>query len=69
MQSRCIGCHNATRANGGMNFAVDCNIVNNAALIKTVAVDQNSMPPGNPLSATDKAKITDWIKAGGAITN
>ncbi len=69
VQSRCVGCHNNNVANGGMNFTVDCNIITNAALIKTVAVDKSTMPPGNPLSTTDKAKITDWINAGGAITN
>ena len=53
-----------------MNFAVDCNIITNQALIKTVAVDKNTMPPfGGPLSQTDKDKITSWINAGGTITN
>lgn len=70
IQQRCVSCHNNNISNGGMNFTVDCNIINNQALIKTMAVDQNAMPPvGGPLSQTDKNKITAWISAGGAITN
>ncbi|MBE7172146.1 MAG: hypothetical protein INR73_16280 [Williamsia sp.] len=70
IQQRCVSCHNNTISNGGMNFTVDCNIITNQALIKSVAVDQNIMPPvGGPLSQTDKNKITAWITAGGAITN
>ena len=52
-----------------MNWQVDCNIVANKARIKVRAVDESSMPPGNPLSAADKKKITDWIAAGGAFTD
>jgi hypothetical protein len=52
-----------------MNWTVDCNIVANKARIKVRAVDESSMPPGAPLSAADKKKITDWITAGGEINN
>lgn len=70
IQQRCAGCHNDNRANGGMSFSTDCNIITNQAIIKSVAVDKNTMPPvGGPLSQTDKDKITAWINAGGAITN
>ena len=70
IQQRCVGCHNDNRSNGGMNFSTDCNIITNQALIKSVAVDKNIMPPvGGPLAQTDKDKITAWINAGGAITN
>jgi hypothetical protein len=27
------------------------------------------MPPSMPLSAADKTKITDWINAGGKLTD
>lgn len=66
---RCVSCHNSTRANGGMNFTVDCNIINAQANIKSAAVDLGYMPPTGPLPQADKDKITSWIKAGGAITN
>jgi uncharacterized membrane protein len=69
MTATCQPCHNATQANGGMNWAIDCNIVANKARIKVRAVDESSMPPGNPLSAADKKKITDWITAGGEMSN
>ena len=75
IQANCVSCHNAGNAQGGRNWEVDCNIVNGKANIKTRAVDQagtaSQMPqPPNPaLSAADRQKITDWINAGGAITN
>jgi uncharacterized membrane protein len=65
----CVGCHNNTNSQGGMNWTVDCNIVTNKARIKARAVDQGTMPPTGPLSQADKDKITAWINAGGAITN
>ena len=75
IQTNCVSCHNNTVQNGGMNWAVDCNIVSNKARIKVRAIDQagtaNQMPqPPNPaLSAGDQQKIVDWINAGGAYNN
>jgi hypothetical protein len=75
LQTNCVSCHNNTVQNGGMNWAVDCNIVTNKARIKTRAVDQAGtasqmpQPPNPPLSATDQQKIVDWINAGGAYNN
>ncbi len=65
IQANCQSCHNNTIANGGMNWAVDCNIVANSGRIKVRAVDEGTMPPTGPLSQSDKNKITDWINAGG----
>ena len=71
LQNNCVSCHNNTQAEGGMNWTVDCNIINNQDRIKARAVDNNpsSMPPTGPLSQGDKNKITDWINAGGKYTN
>jgi uncharacterized membrane protein len=69
IETRCVGCHNANRVNGGMNWTVDCNIVTNKGRIKVRAVDEGTMPPNGPLPAADKAKITNWINAGGRITD
>jgi hypothetical protein len=71
MINRCNYCHRGgSSANGGLDLSVDCNIVNFKAKIKIRAVDQGNMPPGGPaLSADDKQKITDWINAGGRITD
>ena len=75
LQTNCVSCHNNTVQNGGMNWAVDCNIVTNKARIKTRAVDQSGtssqmpQPPNPPLSAADQQKIVDWINAGGAYNN
>ena len=69
VSSKCVGCHNTGRANGGMDFSIDCNIVTNKARIKIRAVDEGTMPPTGTLPATDKAKITNWVNAGGKITD
>lgn len=69
LQNNCIGCHNNSQAEGGMNWTVDCNIVTFKERIKVRAVDAGTMPPTGPLSASDKQKITDWINAGGRFTN
>lgn len=71
IQNNCVTCHNGTVTNGGMNFSVDCNIVNNKDRIKARAVDGNpsAMPQGGLLPASERQKITDWINAGGKFTN
>lgn len=77
MQSSCAvnGCHAGAVPSGGHNFSIDNTIVAQKDRIKVRAVDQagtpNQMPqpPRAALSIADQKKITDWISAGGAITN
>ena len=66
--AKCHSCHNASNANGGINFDIDCNIITNKARIKVRAVDQGTMPPTGTLPQSDKDKITNWINAGGTYT-
>ena len=70
LQANCAiaGCHAGTQA---PDWRVDCNIVNNAALIQQRAVLGNPsfMPPTGALPAADRQKITDWINAGGRYNN
>ncbi len=69
LQSKCGACH-ITTTNGGANFGNDCNIVNLKDRIKVRAVDQGDMPQGGPaLNAAEKKIITDWITAGGLVSN
>lgn len=63
------GCHVSPANTGGANFESNANIVAHASQIKARAVDQGTMPPTGPLSAENKAKITDWINAGGKLTD
>ena len=69
------GCHTGTNAQNGINFSDDCTIVAEASLIKTRAVDmagtssQMPPPPSAPLSATDRQKISDWVNAGGHLSD
>ena len=66
------GCHNGTQS---PNFTIDCNIVANADLIKTRAVDgantsaQMPQPPRAALAQADRDKITAWITAGKRYTD
>ncbi|MGU7730938.1 hypothetical protein ACV2XV_30410, partial [Klebsiella pneumoniae] len=70
IELRCISCHNSSSASGGVSYSDPCNIVALQNRIKVRAVDEGSMPKGGPmLTAAEKAKITDWISAGGLITN
>jgi uncharacterized membrane protein len=70
LAAKCQTCHNSTNSQGGMNWTVDCNIVQFSARIKVRAVDIGDMPQGGPmLTAGEKAIITDWITAGGQLSN
>jgi uncharacterized membrane protein len=63
------GCHVSPTNAGGANFESNANIVDHGAHIKARAVDEGTMPPTGQLSAADKAKISDWIIAGGRLTD
>jgi len=71
LQANCISCHNGTTSEGGMNWTVDCNIVNFKDRIRERAVNGNPsvMPPTGSLPASEKLKITNWINAGGRFTD
>jgi hypothetical protein len=77
VQTNCAvsGCHDATTAQSGINFSVECNIVTQSASIKARAVDQAGTatqmppPPRAALSVAERQKITEWVAAGGRFTN
>jgi uncharacterized membrane protein len=77
MQTNCAvsGCHAGTSPQNGLNFSVDNTIVAQKDRIKVRAVDnagtsqQMPAPPNAPLSETDRKKITDWVSAGGRLTD
>jgi mono/diheme cytochrome c family protein len=69
IQANCVSCHNPTGVQPNPNWTVDCNIVNQSASIKTRAVDLGTMPPTGPLSQANKDIISNWIAAGGKISN
>ena len=71
LQNNCVSCHNNVLAQGGMNWTVDCNIVNFKDRIKERAVNGNpsAMPPSGLIPVSERAKITNWINAGGRFTD
>ncbi|ANE50244.1 c-type cytochrome [Flavisolibacter tropicus] len=75
LQANCVTCHNNSNLQGGMNWTIACNIVEQKARIKARAVDaagtpnQMPLPPNPALSVADRQKIVDWINAGGTYAN
>lgn len=67
LQANCVTCHNAGNPNGGMNWEVDCNIVNfkDRILARAVNANPSAMPPTGLLPVSERQKIVDWINAGG----
>lgn len=71
IQNNCVSCHNATTANGGTNLSTDCNIVSAKDRINVRAVQgtPTPMPTSGLLPAADRQAITNWINAGGRVTD
>jgi uncharacterized membrane protein len=69
VEANCVSCHRVGGTQPTPAFDTDCKIVSNATAIKTQAVDLGRMPQAGPLSAADKQKISDWVNAGGRLTD
>ncbi len=71
IQSNCVSCHNATVANGNTNLSTDCSIVSARDRIRIRAVDGTGgpMPQSGLLPLSERQKITNWINAGGRVTD
>ena len=70
LNAKCISCHSGTAPAGGRDWTVNCNVVNNSGIINTRAVVVGDMPQGGPsLAASEKAISTNWINAGGKLTD
>lgn len=77
VQTNCAvsGCHSGSNPQNGINFSSDATIVAQKDRIKVRAVDQagtaNQMPPppASALSAANQTAITNWIAAGGRLTD
>ena len=71
--THCVGCHSGATPSGGVDLNTDPNIAAKATRIKARAVDDltaSSMPLGSPkLSTAQKTTITNWVAAGGRITD
>ncbi len=69
--NNCVSCHNAVTANGGVNLSTDCAIVSAKDRIRARAVDGNPspMPTSGLLILSERQKITNWINAGGRLTD
>jgi hypothetical protein len=66
----CVGCHNATSASGGLNLEGHANAAASAlvgSMINRVSLSAGNallMPPGQPLSSCDLAKLNQWVSEG-----
>jgi uncharacterized membrane protein len=66
MQSKCAysGCHDAANAAGGVVLENYTQISASAGRIKVRCIDEKTMPPGSPLSASETLALQCWINAG-----
>lgn len=76
LKARCVRCHGPARQEGGLNLAVPAGLVrggksgpavrrpgaDGSLLWRRVAAGQ--MPPGEPLSASERAVLRTWLAAG-----
>jgi len=71
IQANCVSCHNANVANGGVNLSTDCAIVSAKDRINARAVQGTGgwMPTSGPLPSADRQAITNWLNAGGRVTD
>lgn len=71
LDNNCVSCHNSVVSEGGMNWTIDCNVINFRDRIQQRAVSGNpsAMPPTGLMSSTERTKITNWINAGGRFTD
>ncbi|MFY7898968.1 MAG: hypothetical protein ACOVNY_02215 [Chitinophagaceae bacterium] len=72
IQTNCLGCHGSTTSSsGGMFLGTDCAIITHQARIKARVVDgtPSFMPQSGALPASERAKVTNWINAGGRFTD
>jgi hypothetical protein len=71
IRNHCLYCHGSAVPNNGVNYSVDCNIIDNKMRIKARAVDgiPSPMPQGSLLAVSERQKIIDWINAGGKYSN
>lgn len=71
IQNNCVSCHNASTANGGVNLSNDCAIVSAKDRINARAVlgSPSPMPTSGLMPAADRQAITNWINAGGRVTD
>ena len=69
LANNCVTCHNPSGQMPSVDFRSNCVIEGRAALIKTRAVDQGTMPPTGALAQADKDKISAWVAAGGKVTD
>jgi hypothetical protein len=67
----CISCHSGINPQAGLDWTVNCTIVNNQVRIKARAIDGNptTMPPTGFIPIAERNKILAWINAGGKFTD
>jgi mono/diheme cytochrome c family protein len=71
INANCVGCHGATNPSGGVSLNTDCAIVQRKDRIKARSVDgmPSWMPTAGPMPISERNKITNWINAGGRVTD
>ena len=60
LQKRCTSCHGSS---GGVNLQTYNNVYNNRSRVRSAVVN-GRMPPGSPLTSSQKTMLINWIDAG-----
>jgi hypothetical protein len=71
LADNCITCHGGSNPQAGIDFARNCDIINNWDRIKARAVDgiPTPMPQGGLLPVNERIKIMNWVNAGHRFTD
>ena len=69
MDTRCVKCHNPSRAEDGVSLETGDEIKRHVSKIKKTTVDRRSMPEGNETNMTQEERdvLGKWISEGANI--
>lgn len=63
IEQRCVGCHGDPPIGGSVTITDEASAIEHADRIHARAVIMGDMPPGSPLTTTEKRILDTWIRA------
>ena len=68
LDAKCISCHNNSTTSV-TDYTINCNVLLHKDSIYHRVIIVGNMPPADTLSTQEKSIITDWLSAGGKISD
>lgn len=68
LDAKCVSCHNSTTT-AVTDYTINCNVLIHKDSIFYRAITIEDMPLDDTLSTSEKSIITDWVNAGGKISD